>query len=620
MAKTDPQKEKQARLQRTNAYAEKVRQIFAASVNQILELKKKVPDLDKGIMYSFDGDTEKVQAEVEAIFRRMHSLATAAIKQGIKLEWNQANSECDALVKSCFGKKVMDTPMFRAYTQRNTAAMDAFINRSERGMNLSDRVWKSVRQQREELEAALTVSMGEGSSAQDISRRVRQYLNDPDLMFRRLRYKVKETEVKDDEGNVIGKKIEWSRKWKKAYRDEEGRLRFKDYDKDDYKVGRGVYKSAARNAMRLARTETNMAYRNAEHERWQRMDFVVGQRVQLSAKHPVYDICDELAGDYPKDFRFEGWHPQCFCYVTPIMVDEDEMERMTEAAMRGEEYKPKGEAVRDYPEAYKRWCRDNAETIERRWSEGKQNPYFIEHNREVYQKILDGYDFEKDMVSTGNGGNKPPKDNATALGGDGDDGGDDGERRRRIEEHRREYEQYKNNSDYIDVLFDEETGGLKGRHKSHVETPAIHAKERKYFSTETFEGYTGKDLELLCQNVLYKRGYSCILVDEKVIDSSKQLLSILDSLTNGKPMDIKSITETGPNTIHNALNNKVKQIRKFNNHSSIKADSVIMYFHTSTLFDSFKVKEALVAEQKAGSSIKEVICVIGDKDRIEVIK
>lgn len=32
--------------------------------------------------------------------------------------------------------------------------------------------------------------------------------------------------------------------------------------------------------------------------------------------------------DYPKDFKFEGWHPQCFCYVTPILVSEDEMAKM----------------------------------------------------------------------------------------------------------------------------------------------------------------------------------------------------------------------------------------------------------------------------------------------------
>ncbi|MCC8118591.1 MAG: hypothetical protein LIP09_07585 [Bacteroidales bacterium] len=169
--------------------------------------------------------------------------------------------------------------------------------------------------------------------AGDISRHVRQYLNDPDLMLRRFRYKIKETEVKDDEGNVIGKEIVWGKKWKKAYRDDEGRLRFKDYDKDD---------------------------------------------------------C-------PKIFKFEGWHPQCFCFVTPILVDEDEMAKMTEAALNGEEYKPQGEAVYDYPQAYKDWVKDNADTIEQRWSEGKMNPYFIEHNKEVYGKIIKGYDFSNDI-------------------------------------------------------------------------------------------------------------------------------------------------------------------------------------------------------------------------------
>ena len=33
-------------------------------------------------------------------------------------------------------------------------------------------------------------------------------------------------------------------------------------------LGEGVYKSSARNAMRVARTKTNMAYRKADNERW----------------------------------------------------------------------------------------------------------------------------------------------------------------------------------------------------------------------------------------------------------------------------------------------------------------------------------------------------------------
>ena len=54
-------------------------------------------------------------------------------------------------------------------------------------------------------------------------------------------------------------------------------------------------------SMRVARSETNIAYRRADNERWQQMDFVLGQRIQLSKNHPKKDICDKLAGDYPKD-------------------------------------------------------------------------------------------------------------------------------------------------------------------------------------------------------------------------------------------------------------------------------------------------------------------------------
>ena len=111
-----------------------------------------------------------------------------AIEKGIKLEWAQANAECDKLVQSCFGKEVLSSPQFTAWTARNNATT-AFIRRSENGMNLSQRVWKSVRQLRDEMEVAITVSVGEGESAASMSRKVRQYLNDPELTFRRFRYK-----------------------------------------------------------------------------------------------------------------------------------------------------------------------------------------------------------------------------------------------------------------------------------------------------------------------------------------------------------------------------------------------------------------------------------------------
>lgn len=366
-----------SRIRRTEAYAERVRTLFAATVNEILALNKSLPTLEDGEMFSFDTFGIKKQHEVERLLRQLHSVATMAIQSGVKLEWAQANAECDKLVQSCFGKKALETPEFSAWTQRNEAAMAAFIARSENGLNLSQRVWKSCRQLRDEMEVAITVAVGDGTSAATMSRSVRKYLNDPDLMFRRFRYKDPETG-------------EWKRKWKKRVIGEDGKVNFIDYDKDSYQdewTGPGYYKSSAQNAMRVARTETNIAYRRADNTRWQQMDFVLGQRVQLSRNHPKKDICDKLAGDYPPDFVFDGWHPQCFCFVTPILMDEEEIQKMNEAMLEGKEYKPRGKRITQYPENFKEWVRDNEDKILASHDIGT-DPYFVRNNFNAVQDIL----------------------------------------------------------------------------------------------------------------------------------------------------------------------------------------------------------------------------------------
>lgn len=373
----DPKQNTLARIRRTEAYAERVRTLFAATVNEILALNKSLPTLEDGEMFSFDTVGIKKQHEVERLLRQLHSVATMAIQSGVKLEWAQANAECDKLVQSCFGKKALETPEFSAWTQRNEAAMAAFIARSENGLNLSQRVWKSCRQLRDEMEVAITVAVGDGTSAATMSRSVRKYLNDPDLMFRRFRYKDPETG-------------EWKRKWKKRVIGEDGKVHFIDYDKDSYQdewTGPGYYKSSAQNAMRVARTETNIAYRRADNTRWQQMDFVLGQRVQLSRNHPKKDICDKLAGDYPPDFVFDGWHPQCFCFVTPILMDEDEILKMNEAILEGKEYKPRGKRITQYPDNFKEWVRENEEKILASHDFGS-DPYFVRNNFSAVQDIL----------------------------------------------------------------------------------------------------------------------------------------------------------------------------------------------------------------------------------------
>ena len=131
------------------------------------------------------------------------------------------------------------------------------------------------------------------------------------------------------------------------------------------------------------RTETNMAYRRADHERWQQMDFVLGIKIELSNQHPVTDICDFVQGDYPKDFVFDGWHPQCFCYATPILISEDEMAKVSEAFARGETYIPKGKPVTDTPKGFKKWVKDHKEQIQG----AKNPPYWVRNNKAVVNGI-----------------------------------------------------------------------------------------------------------------------------------------------------------------------------------------------------------------------------------------
>ena len=383
------------RLIRTEAYAEKVRTLFAKTVNEILALNKTMPTLDDGVMYSFDGDSMKKQKEVEALLRRLSSTVTLAVQNGIKLEWEAANKECDQFVKSVFGKKVLSTPEFTAYMDRNTAARDAFIGRTENGLDLSKRVWKSVKQLREEMEVAMTVAIGEGDSASSMSRKVREYLNDPDLMFRRFRYKKGEKDIVDlTTGEIVGTEPIYGKKWKKRIKDEKtGKYKWIDYDRDTYKTGTGVYKSSARNAMRVTRTETNIAYRRADNARWQNMDFVIGQHIELSRSHPKKDICDDLVGDYPKDFIFDSWHPQCFCVCTPITIPPEETAHLTKMMLNGEDWRGEIEKmaqkrmITEYPQNFKDWVTDHKDKIEIARKNGTE-PYFLRNNTLAVDNII----------------------------------------------------------------------------------------------------------------------------------------------------------------------------------------------------------------------------------------
>lgn len=159
-----------------------------------------------------------------------------------------------------------------------------------------------------------------------------------------------------------------------------------------YHPGQGVYRSSYKNARRLTATETNMAYRSADYEHRQALDFVVGIKIQLSNNHtlngePFVDICDHLAGNYPKDFKFVGWHPLCRCLVANIFKTKDESNEDIARMLRGEAPIPPEQSknyVGDTPDQFKAWCTLNAGRVER----AKSLPYFIRDNKGYYDAAL----------------------------------------------------------------------------------------------------------------------------------------------------------------------------------------------------------------------------------------
>ena len=166
MATETGKKEYLALLNRTERYAEQVRKLFAVAVNDILALTSSVPHLDDGEVFRYS-EQKKIAKKVSDRIRNLHSAVYAAIKNDITLEWDEANTACDELAVSCFGKEILSDKRFAGWFERNTEAMEAFISRSEAGLNLSDRIWQPVKQLRSEMELAMTCLLYTSPSPRD---------------------------------------------------------------------------------------------------------------------------------------------------------------------------------------------------------------------------------------------------------------------------------------------------------------------------------------------------------------------------------------------------------------------------------------------------------------------
>lgn len=308
-------------------------------------LNEKVATLVESVGY--DGSTEfffsdfpEVKRDLLLLQRQFVGEMQTLIYSGTSVEWKNSNIFQDAVANKAlkYYRAQVSGERFKHYFDSNSDQLKAFQARKDKGLNLSTKLWKQADIYRESLEATISTAIEKGMSATTLSKRISRYLKDwPSLQADYQERYAKATRCHDCEYNSI----------------------------------------------RLARNEISMAYSTAEQLRWQKFDFILGYKIKLSDSHPRYDICDELMGDYPKDFSFAGWHPNCLCYTVPIVMSEEEY--------WSDNREDSPNKITDPPENFSKWVYDNSTKIQEAETRGTL-PYWIKDNKMlVSQSIKVGY-------------------------------------------------------------------------------------------------------------------------------------------------------------------------------------------------------------------------------------
>jgi hypothetical protein len=309
--------------------------LYSEKANELAAVLKRYKSKSKSDVWKGNAQLEK---EVEKILLGLDADFKRNLLVNIGSGQNLANDCLDLQTTSYLRGMDLDTKDRERQFYRDLTALTSWKNYRMKGLNLSDRVWKLDEQTKEQMEFFIKEGLAEGRDAPSLARDIKAYLKEPDKRFRRIR---------NDEGKLV--------------LSAPAKL---------YKPGQGVYRSSYKNALRVARNEINIAYRYADHERVQTLDFVKGIKVNLSNAHPKYDICDELQGEYPKGFKFLGWHPNCLCFTTTVLMNQKEFINFVNTKART------SKDITTIPARAQKFLNANSDTIKGY----KNKPYFIADN------------------------------------------------------------------------------------------------------------------------------------------------------------------------------------------------------------------------------------------------
>ena len=164
------------------------------------------------------------------------------------------------------------------------------------------------------------------------------------------------------------------------------------------------------------------------------------------------------------------------------------------------------------------------------------------------------------------------------------------------EENYQEYIRLLNDSDYIEVTFDDQSGGVSAIHSSHRFDKQIGPNGIK-------RGY----YEYHVLNVYRKAGHSVILLKESEEVGKKQYDGLLDSI----PCEIKTIERIGRWTIRTKIGDAIKQ----------GAIIVVLYFPEPMLFSQELVQNGWKDYIDYSDPFKliseiQIQCIVNDQIRV----
>lgn len=364
-------------------YNKRLGRLYSDYVKKLTSLGYGEDVLEDDALFNFD-NFPQLKARLNDIFNDYYQNSLLCYKSGITDGVALAYNHDEMVIG---GYSVLTDKAIRV--ARDTAAATFIANRlkTKNGLNLAQTVWNYCQQTKSEFEMAMSNTIADGikkgSSAEEIGKSIRRYLNDPDMMYRRYyTIKVQKNGKKKDV-------VTWRRR-----RIIDGKVRFIEEPLE--KVGMGVYRSARKNALRVARTEINSAYHKARNERWQNEPFVIGQYIHVSPQHNIDDICNDLEGRYPKDYVWISWHPQCICTSDPITIQGDEKKEFYKRLMAGEDMSNYVSpfAVLTMPEKYNQYIKDNSEAIVKAGMRGKL-AWHLQDNTKYWAHLLSPSDRKK---------------------------------------------------------------------------------------------------------------------------------------------------------------------------------------------------------------------------------